>query len=148
MSTQVNRLGQPIGFPVPNWRPRPRPPQDAINGHFCRLEPFDADRHCADLFDAYAQDEDGRISLILFQTLDGFDATRILLPTLHEKLREYLGSPFAAGIPNRDILLCFRNDDETVNRLREQIGRDYRQMPHQVTDMILQVTPDGIAPRD
>jgi len=77
MSTQVNRLGQPIGFPVPNWRPRPRPPQDAINGHFCRLEPFDADRHCADLFDAYAQDEDGRIWTYLpygpFPSLPAFD---------------------------------------------------------------------------
>jgi uncharacterized protein YtpQ (UPF0354 family) len=95
-----------------------------------------------------AQDESGRINLILFQTLDGFDATRILLPTLHDRLREHLGSPFGAGIPNRDILLCFRNDDETVDRLRDQINKDYRQMPHQVTDMILQVTPDGIAPRD
>ena len=95
-----------------------------------------------------AQDESARINLILFQTLDGFDATRILLPTLHDRLREHLGSPFAAGIPNRDILLCFRNDDETVDRLRDQIGRDYRAMPHQVTDMILQITPDGIAPRD
>ena len=60
-----------------------------------------------------AQDEDGQVNLILFQTMDGYDASRMLLPTLHERLREHLGSPFAAGIPNRDILLCFRNDDET-----------------------------------
>ena len=72
----------------------------------------------------------------------------MLLPTLHEKLREYLGSPFAAGIPNRDILLCFRNDDETVARLRDQIAEDHRKMPHGVTDKLLLVTADGIAPRD
>lgn len=95
-----------------------------------------------------AQDEDGQINLILFQTMDGFDASRILLPTLHERLREHLGSPFAAGIPNRDILLCFRNDDETIDRLREQIKRDYESMPHQVTDKLMLITPDGIAPRD
>lgn len=95
-----------------------------------------------------AQDEDGRVNLILFQTMDGFDASRILLPTLHERLREYLGSPFAAGIPNRDILLCFRNDEQTVGRLREQIGDDYRKMPHQVTDRLMLITPDGIAPRE
>jgi hypothetical protein len=95
-----------------------------------------------------AQDEDGQINLILFQTRDGFDASRILLPTLHERLCEYLGSPFAAGIPNRDILLCFRNDDDTVNRLRDQIKKDYQSMPHQVTDKLMLVTPDGIAPRD
>ena len=95
-----------------------------------------------------AQDEDGKINLILFQTMDGFDASRLLLPTLHDRLREHLGSPFVAGIPNRDILLCFRNDDDTITRLREQIKRDYMAMPHQVTDKLMLVTADGIAPRD
>lgn len=94
-----------------------------------------------------AQDDDGRISLIIFQTMDGYDASRVLLPTLHEKLREHLGSPFCAGIPNRDILLCFRNDDETVDRLRTQIREDFKKMPHQVTDELLLVTADGIAVR-
>jgi hypothetical protein len=94
-----------------------------------------------------AADEDGEVNLILFQTMDGFDASRILLPTLHDRLREHLGSPFAAGIPNRDILLCFRNDEETVARLKDKIAEDYRQMPHQVTEKLLLVTPDGLAPR-
>jgi uncharacterized protein YtpQ (UPF0354 family) len=94
-----------------------------------------------------AADEDGEVNLILFQTMDGFDASRILLPTLHDRLREHLGSPFAAGIPNRDILLCFRNDEETVERLKDKIADDYRQMPHQVTEKLLLVTPDGLAPR-
>jgi uncharacterized protein YtpQ (UPF0354 family) len=93
-----------------------------------------------------AQDESGRINLILFQTMDGFDASRVLLPTLHDRLREHLGSPFAAGIPNRDILLCFRNDEETLSRIRGQIANDFHSMPHQVTDTLLLVTPDGLAP--
>ncbi|MEO6435706.1 MAG: DUF1444 family protein, partial [Tepidisphaeraceae bacterium] len=94
-----------------------------------------------------AQDENGKVNLILFQTMDGYDASRLLLPTLHERLREHLGSPFAAGIPNRDILLCFRDNAETVARLKQQIADDYKRMPHQVTDQLLLVTPDGIAPR-
>jgi hypothetical protein len=93
-----------------------------------------------------AQDEDGSVNLILFQTLDGFDSTRLILPTLYEKLRELLGSPFAAAIPNRDILLCFRNDESTVERLKAQVAQDYRTMPHQVTDRLFLVTADGIAP--
>jgi uncharacterized protein YtpQ (UPF0354 family) len=93
-----------------------------------------------------AQDPDGSINLILFQTMDGFDASRILLPTLHDRLREHLGSPFAAGIPNRDILLCFRDDDETITRLSDQIQGDFHKMPHPVTERLLLVTPDGIAP--
>jgi uncharacterized protein YtpQ (UPF0354 family) len=80
--------------------------------------------------------------------MDGFDATRILLPTLHSRLREHLGSPFVAGIPNRDILLCFRDDEETVERLKKQIADDYIKMPHPITDKLLLVTADGIAPRE
>lgn len=94
------------------------------------------------------QDPDGSINLILFQTMDGFDASRILLPTLHDRLREHLGSPFIAGIPNRDILLCFRDDKETVERLSQQIQTDFKQMPHPISDGLLLVTPDGIAPKD
>lgn len=93
-----------------------------------------------------AGDESGAITLILFQTMDGYDATRLLLPTLHDRLREHLGSPFLAGVPNRDILLCFRNDPETVGRLRSQISEDYRKMPNNITDELVLVTADGIAP--
>ena len=95
-----------------------------------------------------AQDDDGKVNLILFQTMDGYDASRLLLPTLHEKLREYLGSPFAAAIPNRDILLCFRNDEATVDKIRPQVAADYDRMPHQITEKLLLVTLDGIAPHD
>jgi uncharacterized protein YtpQ (UPF0354 family) len=93
-----------------------------------------------------AQDEEGRVTLIFFQQMDGYDASRILLPTLHDRLREHLGSPFAAAIPNRDILLCFRNEPEMIGRLQGQISEDFRSMPHQVTDKLFLVTADGIAP--
>jgi hypothetical protein len=93
-----------------------------------------------------AADEQGQVNLILFQTMDGYDATRILLPTLHDRLREHLGSPFMAGVPNRDILLCFRNDAETLGRLQSQISEDYRNMPNSISDQLLLVTADGIAP--
>ncbi len=110
----------------------------ALNNLIARSEAIEAQA---------AHDGSGNINLILFQTLDGYDASRVLLPTLHQKLRQYLGSPFAAGIPNRDILLCFRNDDETVKRLSAQIAEDYRQMPHQVTEKLLLITADGLARR-
>ena len=93
-----------------------------------------------------AQDEDGGVNLILFQTLDGYDATRLLLPSLHEKLREHLGSPFAAAIPNRDILLCFRNDPDNIRRIKNQVADDYRARPYQVSEALFLVTADGIAP--
>ena len=95
-----------------------------------------------------AQDEDGVVNLVILQTLDGYDASRILLPSLHERLRRFLGTPFAAGIPNRDILLCFRNDDDMVSRLEKQIRADYHQMPHQIADQIFLVTADGLLFRE
>jgi Protein of unknown function (DUF1444) len=93
-----------------------------------------------------AQDDEGRVNLMLFQTMDGYDSSRLLLPTLYGRLFEYLGGPFAAAIPNRDILLCFRDDQETVGRLRPQVASDFQRMPHQITDQLLLVTMDGIAP--
>jgi len=95
-----------------------------------------------------AQDEDGVVNLVILQTLDGYDASRILLPSLHERLKRFLGSPFCAGIPNRDILLCFRNDPEMIDRIEKQIVSDYREMPHQISDKVFLVTADGIAYRE
>jgi len=92
-----------------------------------------------------AQDESGRVAFVIIQTMDGYDASRILLPTLHEKLREHLGSPFLAGIPNRDILICFRDDPETIRKMSRQIAHDYRTMPHQISDRLFLITADGIA---
>lgn len=93
-----------------------------------------------------AEDESGRVTMIVVQVMDGYDASRILLRGLHDRLREYLGSPFVAGIPNRDILLCLRNDPETIDRVGPQVAHDFRTMPHQISDKLFLVTADGIAP--
>lgn len=60
METPVNPLGQPVGFPLPDWTPRPLPPRTPMTGRFCRVEPLDTDRHAAQLFDACALDAEGR----------------------------------------------------------------------------------------
>ncbi|MEX2173795.1 MAG: GNAT family protein [Pirellulaceae bacterium] len=60
MEPSFNHLGQPIGFPLAGWTAPPRPPREAIEGRFCRLEPLDPDRHAAALFAANAADEQGQ----------------------------------------------------------------------------------------
>src|SRR5688572_18393691 len=70
-------------------------------------------------------DNEGKVHVVYFQTMDGYDASRILLPQLHERLREYLGSPFVVGIPNRDILLCFRDEADVRDVMRKQIAEGY-----------------------
>jgi RimJ/RimL family protein N-acetyltransferase len=60
MEPSVNLLGQPIGFPLPDWVPPPLPPRQPMQGFYCRLEPLDVDRHAEALFEADAADADGR----------------------------------------------------------------------------------------
>ena len=61
MTEHKNRLGQPIGFPVPNWQACERPPKTVMAGRTCRVEPIDPDRHAADLHAANLTDQEGRI---------------------------------------------------------------------------------------
>lgn len=58
--TTTNHLGQPIGDPLPDWKPCPRPPRTPMQGRTCRLEPLDM-RHADDLWAANSQDKEGRI---------------------------------------------------------------------------------------
>ena len=61
MSGPINALGQPIGPPVPDWSPRPRPPRTPMVGRHCRVEPLDPARHAAALDQANRRDRDGVI---------------------------------------------------------------------------------------
>jgi RimJ/RimL family protein N-acetyltransferase len=57
----TNQLGQPIGFPVPGWSVRERPPQTPLRGRYCQVEPLDPERHAAQLHAANSEDRDGRM---------------------------------------------------------------------------------------
>jgi len=52
MKPSLNEPGQPVGFPLPGWKPPSKPPRKPMAGRFCRLEPLDPDRHAATLFAA------------------------------------------------------------------------------------------------
>jgi RimJ/RimL family protein N-acetyltransferase len=60
MATHYTPLGQPIGFPLADWKPPPLPPRETMEGRYCRLVPLDPDTHAADLFEAQSTDTDGR----------------------------------------------------------------------------------------
>lgn len=76
MTQQFNALGQPIGFPLPEWTAPPRPPSATLTGLYCRVEPLDPDRHSADLHSANNLDPSGRAFTYLssgpFDTLDAY----------------------------------------------------------------------------
>ena len=56
----TNEWGQPTGWLVEGWQPRPAPVAVTMPGRYCRLEPLDMARHAADLHEAYSAD-DGRM---------------------------------------------------------------------------------------
>lgn len=76
MSIEYTADGDPVGPIVAAWTPRPRPPKTPMVGRTCRLEPISAERHGADLFDAYRLDETGRLWTYLsvgpFERLDDY----------------------------------------------------------------------------
>lgn len=74
----LDHLRQPIGPPVPEWEPRPKPPRSAIEGRLVRIEPLDPERHVEGLFAALREDREGRVWTYLpygpFDTLGGYRA--------------------------------------------------------------------------
>jgi len=60
LNPTLNAYQQPVGPAVPDWTPRQAPQRISISGHYCRLEPLDAQRHAAELHASYTQAMDGR----------------------------------------------------------------------------------------
>jgi len=60
MVHDINHLGQPIGWPVPDWQAPPRPSRDPMTGRLCRLEALQPEQHAAPLHAANALDAEGR----------------------------------------------------------------------------------------
>jgi RimJ/RimL family protein N-acetyltransferase len=54
----LNSLGQPIGVPLPGWKPPLPPSRSPMAGRYCRLEPID-ERFVPELYAAAAHDRDG-----------------------------------------------------------------------------------------
>jgi len=61
MPQEMNELGEPIGFALPDWRAPDPPSRQPMEGHHCRLEILDAARHAEDLHAANIQDGNNRI---------------------------------------------------------------------------------------
>ncbi len=88
----------------------------------------------------------GDNGLFVVNTLDGFDAVRILDKGLQELVAEHLGSPFFAGVPNRDFLICWsKNDDaEFQGRMRTQISSDFDERPYPLSRSVFKVSAGGL----
>jgi RimJ/RimL family protein N-acetyltransferase len=78
MQPETNHLGQPVGFPIPDWKPPEWPSRATMEGRLCRLVPLIPALHAADLYEANQADVEGRMWTYLpygpFATLDDYTA--------------------------------------------------------------------------
>ena len=51
-----NHIGQEIGFTVDDWHECQLPSHTDMNGHFCRLEALNVDKHAEDLYHSFSED--------------------------------------------------------------------------------------------
>jgi uncharacterized protein YtpQ (UPF0354 family) len=84
--------------------------------------------------------------VIIVATGDGLASSRILHPDLHRLCSGPLGSPFRAGIPDRDTLVVYSDRRKLRQRIERQLRKDHRTSGYPITPRPFLVTPDGIAP--
>jgi uncharacterized protein YtpQ (UPF0354 family) len=84
--------------------------------------------------------------VIVISTSDGLASSRLLHPDLHRMFRGPLGSPFRAGIPDRDTVVVYSDRRRLRHRIERQLHKDHRTSSYPITPRPFLVTPDGIAP--
>ena len=88
--------------------------------------------------------EGGRAAIVAAQ--DGYDAARLLLDSLHDRLAPELNGDFYVATPSRDMFLALSCEPaEFVTRLSKRVELDFRRLPYPITDCLFVVTRDGVA---
>ena len=90
------------------------------------------------------QKDGGRV--ILVQTNDSLSSSRLLHPDLHKLFSGPLGSPFWAGIPDRDTLVTYSDRRSLKQRIARKLKKDHDTSAYPITPRPFLVTRDGIAP--
>ena len=82
--------------------------------------------------------------LIAARTDDGLDASRVLLPGLHDVLAPELGARFAVAIPHRDALLaCALDNAKSLSLLRERAAAECARSRYAITAEPMVCEPGG-----
>jgi hypothetical protein len=88
--------------------------------------------------------EGGRAAILSEQ--DGYDAARLLLSGLHQRLAAQLGGDFYVAAPARDMFLALSlGPEEFVGRLLDRVRQDYRRLPYPISPDLFYITRDGVA---
>jgi uncharacterized protein YtpQ (UPF0354 family) len=102
-------------------------------------------RYAPDLEVRLIDSHDGGRAAIVAQQ-DGYDAARLLLSTLHNRLSKELKGDFYVATPARDTFIAMSvGPGQFIDRLRQRIEEDYRRLPYPITSDLFYVTRDGVA---
>jgi uncharacterized protein YtpQ (UPF0354 family) len=86
---------------------------------------------------AYTTVGEGEQRLFIYNSQDGYDATRLLLPEVLDPWRTILPGHMVIGIPNRDFLVAFSDTNQhTLTNLAHQIQLDKEQHTAGLTDQL------------
>ena len=103
------------------------------------------DRYSPELQIQVIESKDGGRAAILSEQ-DGYDAARLLLGKLHERLAPELHGDFFVATPARDMFVALSCDPQHfVERLKNRVDQDYRRLPYPITRDLFVVTQDGVA---
>lgn len=92
-----------------------------------------------------AENDTGRYAII--ETGDGYDAVRILSPTLQKRMRKYLGNEYIAAVPVRDFLIFWHKGFTLTNEFIDQVENEYAAGDkYKLTPRLFLVTKDGLQP--
>ncbi|HTE21043.1 MAG TPA: DUF1444 family protein, partial [Armatimonadota bacterium] len=92
---------------------------------------------------------DDRVIAMVVSVQDGYDATRLVLPSVRDSFAEELGDEYLVGLPNRDFLVAFsEREPEMAAGIVRQVKHDFQRMNHPLTTTIYRVRPDTIEPAD
>jgi uncharacterized protein YtpQ (UPF0354 family) len=86
----------------------------------------------------------GRV--IVIDTEDGLASSRLLHPDLHRLFSGPLGSPFWAGVPDRNTLVVFSDRRGLKQRIGRKLKKDHDASSYAISPRAFLVTRDGIAP--
>ena len=86
----------------------------------------------------------GRAAIVAQQ--DGYDAARLLLGTMYDRLAREMKGDFYVATPSRDTFIAMSvGPDPFLGRLRQRVEEDYRRLPYPITRELFYVTRDGVA---
>jgi uncharacterized protein YtpQ (UPF0354 family) len=97
-----------------------------------------------DRLEGARQKDGGRV--IVVDTNDSLASSRLLHPDFHRLFSGPLGSPFWAGIPDRNTLVAFSDRRSLKQRIVRRLKKDYQASAYAITPRPFLVTADGIAP--